>query len=71
MPRRRLYNTVRYSSDLRALVVLIIMLSLRAYRILQYKWYSLPSIIEVRNRIYNWFDSWISRITYEAHWIKG
>lgn len=45
--KRRLHRAIQSASELRALLVLIVLLSLRAWRTLQFKYQSLPNILQV------------------------
>ncbi len=49
--KRRLHRALQSASELRALLVLIVLLSLRVWRIVQFKYRSLPNILQIVEHI--------------------
>lgn len=67
---RRLHRALLHSSETRALIVLILVLGLRAWRITQIKYQSLPDILQIvdmiRARV---LSSPLFDRRYPAHWV--
>lgn len=69
--KNRLHKAISSASELRALLVLFILLTLRLWRSLQFKYQSLPSILQIveiiRARVLS--SKMFDRRRPTAHWV--
>lgn len=67
----RLHRAIHSASELRAMLVLLVLLGLRVWRSFQIKYQSFPNIIEVREYIRAQVLSspWFDRRKPSIHWV--
>ena len=68
---RRLHRAISEASELRAMLVLLVVLALRARHFLQLKYQSLPSLFEIIQHIQSRFNARLTYYLYKdhAHWL--
>jgi hypothetical protein len=68
---QRLHRALRHASDLRASLVLIVLIILRTRRRFQRRWDSMPGIVEIIEARKRRFNIWFTYYLYkDVHWIK-
>lgn len=69
--QRRLHRALNESSDIRAFIILVILLVIRTWRRFERVYRNSPSILELLERYHRWVDVKIYYLLYydQAHWI--